>query len=181
MAKAKQETRPVGLRITKLADRSSGSRETRYDPTTGQKYLHNPATGGAEPWPLAGVRIEGEDGPPPLVSLPTSLVDNGRAEGWIDVEGERVVHRPGGPPNDLWRVTHTFRQYDALVFKTVDGDVRYRVIHNPDKYAVTGTETVNEDKGFYREVIDPDAEVTDEVYAAGKTRVDWVYVVELEG
>jgi hypothetical protein len=183
MAKArKHDTRPVGLRITKLADRSSGARETRFDPSTGQKYLHNPATGGAEPWPLAGVRLASVngDGAPPVIALSTSAVDTGRAEGWIAVDGEQVVHRPGGPPDDLWRVTHTFRHYDTLTFKTVDGDLRYRVTHQPDKYAVTGAEAINDDKSLTAEVIDPDAEVTPDIYAAGQTRVDWYYIAELE-
>lgn len=160
------EPRPVGLRITKLADRSAGTRETRFDPTTGQKYLHNPATGGAEPWPLAGIRVEGVNGDPcpAVIGVGTTVVDTGRAEGWIDVEGEQVVHRPGGPAEDRWRVTHTFRHYDTLIFKTADGDLRYRVTHQPDKYAVDDDETP----------------VTDEVYADGGTRVDWFYRAELE-
>jgi hypothetical protein len=184
MAKQAKTARPVGLRIRKLADRSSGSRETRYDPTTGQKYLHNPATGGAEPWPLAGIQLDGADGsegPPQTIGISTTVVDNGRAEGWITVEGENVVHRPGGPPGNLWAVTHTFRQVDTLIFHTVDGDVRYRVTHQPDKYAVVDRVTANDDKRLVREEIDPDAEVTDEIYAAGDTRVDWFYVAELEG
>jgi hypothetical protein len=184
MAKAsKQDTRPAGIRITKLADRSTGTRETRFDPTTGQKYLHNPATGGAEPWPLAGVRVEGINGEqrPAVIGVGTTVVDNGRAEGWIEADGEQVVHRPGGPPDDQWRVTHTFRHYDTLTFKTVDGDLRYRVTHQPDKYAVTGRKRSKDDESVVLETIDPAKTVTDQVYAAGDTRVDWFYLATLEG
>jgi hypothetical protein len=171
---AKQEQlQPRALVIRKLADQSSGTREFRYDPNTGERHLYNPATGQPEPWPFAGIKLEEA---PPCISISTGLIDRARAEGWVEVENERVVHRPGGPPNDQWRVTHTFRQYDILVFHTVDGDVRYRVTHQPDKYAVVREETVNEDKGYVRQIIDPEADVTPDIYAAGKTRVDWYYI-----
>lgn len=116
-----------------------------------------------EPWPLAGIRIEND--PVGITALTTTVVAQGRAEGWVTVEGENVVHRPGGPVDDLWRVVHTFMHYDAIVFHTVDGDVRFRVTRQPDKYALDR---------------DDQAPVTDEAYAAGETRVDWWYGVIYE-
>jgi hypothetical protein len=124
-----------GLTIRKLADKSEGERVTSYDPATDQKYLVNPATGKAEPWPLLGIKVEGEA--PSYTMLSTKFVTLGVAEGWIEIEGERVVHRPGGPASDPWRVTHTFVHADAIIIKTVDGDVRYEVHGEqgqPDKY-----------------------------------------------
>jgi len=137
----------AGLRVRKLADKTTPT----YDPT-----------GEREPWPLAGLAIEGDV--LTRVRVPTSFVDLGRNEGWLSVEGETVVHRPGGPPANPFAVTHTFKHLDAIVLHTIDGDVRYRVTHQPDKYADGA----------------PDVEpVTDAVYAAGDTRVDWFYDAEL--
>lgn len=160
-----------GLRLRLLADTSDGKRVVRFDPLSGQRLLVNPAVSDLadpaswrhEPWPLAGVVIEGET--PARWRPSTALVDRGVAEGWIARENEQVVHRPGGPPGRLWAVTHTFVHCDALVLKTLDGDVRYRVLRQPDKYVDEA----------------PDSEqVTPEIYAAGTTRVDWFYDVELE-
>lgn len=134
-----------GLRVRILADKTGGP------PPEGM------------PWPIAGLRIEGDA--PNACTLPTTFVSKRKADGVLTLDGERVVHRPGGPPEDLWRVTHTFVHADAIVLHTVDGDVRYRVTHQPDKYVDGGA--------------DQDA-VTDELYAAGETRVDWFYGVELE-
>lgn len=152
------------LTIRKIADRSSGTRVTRYDPITGEKYLANPETGQAEPWPLAGVQLVDA---PDEVRVSTTVIMDGRREGWVTLEGERVVHRPSGPAGDEHRTpAHTMMQADAVVFHTVDGDVRYRVTHNPDKY-VDGD--------------DDEAEVTPDIYEAGQTRVDWFFDLEREG
>lgn len=155
---------PRGLQIRKLADRSSGDRVARYDPVTGAKKLVNPDTPGDdhEPWPLLGIQLLDD---PPLRScrVSTGMVAQGQHEGWIEVEGGEMVHRPGGPASDPWRLTHSFRQADAIVFKTVDGDVRYEVVRNPDKF-VAGSDT---------------DEVTDQIYAAGETVVDKFYDLRL--
>ncbi|HEY4612511.1 MAG TPA: hypothetical protein VII11_05975, partial [Bacteroidota bacterium] len=127
-----------GLRIRKLADKSSGERVKRFDPVTGESYLVDPnkydlndsSTHVSEPWPFLGVVPEGDL--PKRTAVSTSFVNKGVAEGFITLEGREVVHRPGGPVDDPWRVTHTFVQADAVVFHFMDGDVRYRVVNQPD-------------------------------------------------
>lgn len=131
-----------GLRVRKLADRSVGERVTRYDPETGAAFLVNPETGEPENWPFAGLVVEQA---PKQCEIPTVFVTGGVAEGWIELENPRMVHRPGGPPEEPWRVTHTFTHADAIVLKAVDGDVRYRVVEQPDKWPA---EKNDEDEGF---------------------------------
>lgn len=150
------------LRIRKVADMSSGVRVVRYDTVTGHKLLVDPVDDAVRPWPLLGVRIEGA--PPRETAAGTTFVAQAIAEGWIAGSGERVVHRPGGPAANVWQKTHTFVHYDELTIRTLDGDVRYRVTHQPDKYADPG---------------DDDTPVTAEVYAAGATRVDHFYGLTL--
>lgn len=158
------------LTIRKLADKTAQQRVTRFDPVTGEKKLVNPNTPGDdhEPWPLLGVQIVGEA--PTRARLSTTLVAQGVAEGWLTGVGGSPVVRPAGRTPTEWNSTHTraphiFMHYDELVIKTIDGQhVRYRVTHQPDKYVADGTD---------------DAEVTAEHYAAGNTRVDHFYDVEL--
>lgn len=140
---------PNGLRIRKRADKSGGTASLRAD------------LPGAPPgtWPLAGVEIMGD--PPERARLSQRLVAGGIHEGWIVADGEQVVHRPGGPASNRWGQTHTFVHYDAL---EICGH-RYRVLHQPDKYAESGDDTTP---------------VTDEIYTSGDTRVDWFYDLELE-
>lgn len=140
------------LSIHKIADKTSGERVARFDPETGERRLLNPATPGDEhePWPLAGVEFVGD--PPSETRVPTGYVDNARREGWIVLEGARPVVRPGGPPEDPYRVDpakgipHVFVHADAMVFKTVHGDVRYSVTRNPDKWhdGPEGTDAVGD-------------------------------------
>ena len=131
-----------GLRLRKVADRSAG---------------------GEGPHPLAGIRIL-DDPPPQSPSPSTTVVDNGVREGWIIREGERPVSRPAGPPHAPFADTHTFVHADALVFKTLDGDVRYRVVGQPDKYGPDG-EPVESYEGVDLSGCD----------------VRWFYQLELEG
>lgn len=143
------------MRFRKLADTSSGERVKRYDPFSGAAYLADPETWDVKdestwvesPWPLAGVAFEGEA--PDKDSISMAFVSKAQAEGWVSLEGERVVHRPGGPPEAPWRVTHSFVQADAIVFHLFDGDVRYRVVENPDKWP---DEKNHRDEGFGGEV-----------------------------
>lgn len=139
----------AGLEVRLLADKTT----PRFSPHTGER----------EPWPLAGVQVTSA---PKLARIPTSFVDRGRNEGWITVEGETVVHRPGGPPANLFSVVHTFKHARTIVLHATDGDVRYRVTHQPDKYVDGGPD---------------DEAVTPEIYNAGATRVDWFYDAEREG
>jgi hypothetical protein len=158
----------ASLEIRKRADRSSGRRIKMADPdgTTGHTHkLVNPDTPGQdhEPWPLAGVDVIGD--PPDECGLSTHFVARGIAEGWIEGEGEEVVHRPGGPASNKWAVTHTFLHYDALLFDFASGVVRYKVVRQPDKYVADGTDK---------------QKVTDEIYADGETQVDTFYWVKLQ-
>lgn len=128
---------------------------------------------------LAGISFAGPAIDPPYeTKITPRKVREGIRDGWLSVEGEQIVHRPGGPPDDVWRVTHTFRHYTALVFHTLDGDVRYRVVHQPDKYAdraeATRPDAVEPFAG------DDDTPVTAEMYAAGATRVDHYYTLQRE-
>jgi hypothetical protein len=157
------------LHIRKLADTSSGTRVKRFNQDTGEPYLLNPETGQAEPWPLLGVEVVGDA--PQVTRVPTSWVTRGVAEGWLELVNGRMEHRPGGPPEDPWKVTHSFQHADAIRFKTVDGEpeVVYNVTHQPDKYADDGD-------GLSDDV----TPVTDQMYREGNTRVDWFYDLALD-
>lgn len=154
----------AGLTFRKHADKSEGRREVKYDPGTGERKLVNPDTEGDDhdSWPLAGVTL---DEALPTAEISTNLVAQAVAEGWAELEGESVVHRPGGPPNKQWAVTHTFLQADAIVFHLMDGDVRYKVAHQPDKYVESGTDSTK---------------MTDQKYADGDSRVDYFYGLKLD-
>lgn len=162
----------AGLTLRKLADKSGDTLEDGS-------------------WPLVGLRIE-NDTLPAQTRLSTALVDAGIREGWIRVEGQRMVLRPAGPANDPWGPTaqgdkgHQFRHCDVIVFQTVDGDVRYRVVHQPDKYVdERDHQAVAHGKYAVKPLVDPggndDVPVTDAHYAGGQTAVHWFYDVELEG
>lgn len=171
------------LSIRKLADKTSGRRVTRYDPDTGQPKLVNPDTPGEEheAWPLAGVLIEGEV--PRETTAGIAFINKGIAEGWIERRGERPIVRPAGKSQADWNGVqgqpHVFLHADEIVFKTLDGDVVYRVVHQPDKYAITAYMPLSVEKGLYEEIIDDNEPVTPEIYAAGDTRVDNWYGLEL--
>lgn len=159
------------LTIRKVPDRSTGTRHVRFDPDTGDRKLVNPATPGEdhEPWPLAGITIEGE--PPEFTSASTGWVDRGIAEGWIRRIGERAVVRPGGPPSAPMAKTHTFVHCDRIVLRDMErGEVIYRVTRNPDKYFVVG-----EKAGYPVEEYgsEPDTDLAD-------TEVIWFYEMQLD-
>lgn len=133
-----------GLRLHKVADKLKGD-------------------GGPGPWSLAGVRILGD--PPSNPAPSTTVIDAGAREGWIVREGERPVVRPGGPRGNPWAEQHTFVHADALVFKTLDGDVRYRVVGQPDKYGPDGKPV----------------DAYDAIDDLAACDVRWFYQLELEG
>lgn len=165
------------LRLRKHADKTTGTRVVKYDPDTGEKKLVNPATPGDdhEAWPFAGVSFASENGeagePPAVTTISPDKISEGVSEGWASTEGGTPVVRPAGPTQADWNSgqtgqPHLFMHYDKVTFHTLDGDVTYRVTHQPDKYAADG---------------DDETPVTEDVYADGATRVDHFYRLELEG
>jgi heme-degrading monooxygenase HmoA len=123
------------LVVRKLADKTSGRRVPVIDSSTGALKLVNPDTPGEdhEPWPSAGVKVMTDGGPPDKTAVSVKWASMAEFEGWLRLENKRVVHKPGGPPENPWGLTHTFVQADFMTLHTVDGDVRYRVVRNPDK------------------------------------------------
>lgn len=95
------------------------------------RKLADKTAGGGAPWPSAGVRLESI---PNLTRVSMRWVDENRADGWIRIEGEKIVHAPAGPPQRPWARSHTFITADRIIFDTVDGEVVYDVVHNPGKY-----------------------------------------------
>ena len=118
--------------------------------------------GGPGPHPLAGIRIIGD--PPHSPAPSTTVIDNGVREGWIIRENERPVTRPAGPRHAPLANTHSFVHADAVVFHTLDGDVRYRVVGQPDKYGPDGEPV----------------ESYDGIDDLGGCDVRWFYQLELE-
>lgn len=112
---------PRGLLIRKLADKRGPEPARDKD----GKLL--------EPWPLLGVMTVGEE-PPAYAIIPDDFAHRAVEEGWARLEGEQLVARAGGPPEDPFRKVHTFRQATAIVFALVDGDLRYIVEQQPDKH-----------------------------------------------
>jgi hypothetical protein len=154
------------FKFRKLADYSDGSvRVRRYDPLTGDPYLVNPVTNQMEPWPLLGVTVEGEV--PTLDRISADYVARAVVEGWAEWFGHRMEHKPGGPPEDPWLVTHTFHQADKIVFHVllpdkgqwaegttlVKRDLVYSVVSQPGKH-----EDASEPSGW---------------------RIDWTFQLEL--
>lgn len=170
------------LRIRKVADKSV-EHVTVNDPQTGRTVYVNTQTGqSVQSKPLLGVQPEGDL--PEECSVSVSFVQRAIAEGWAHADNERVVYRPSGPAHDKWNAAyppHTFVHADAIVFHFLTGDVRYRVVHQPDKY-VAGEKI--EYKGelihTYPDFSLDSEPVTDEHYNAGNTRVDWFYGLKLE-
>lgn len=78
-----------------------------------------PDLAGGESWPLAGVELVGEA--PKNAQLSTGYVAQGQMEGWIELEGFRVVEDRAGIQ------VHA----EAIVLKLVNGTLRYRVLENP--------------------------------------------------
>lgn len=139
------------LKVRKLADKSEGERVKRFDPVTGEAYLMNPATEEAEAWPLAGIEFVNL---PKRCKVGTGFVDNGIAEGWIEIADEQYEYALGGPPEAPNRVVHAFRTGTSLTIHGVDGDAVYTILANPGKY-------------------------DDDTEPSGK-RVDWFYDLKLE-
>lgn len=159
------------LVIRKLADQTV-ERVKVFDPLTGQTVLLDPEDAASLiedlrplmdrftplPRPFLGISLENDE-PPKETQLSTRLVVRGKAEGWITVSGEDHVFRSSGPEDDPWgSPPHVFVHYDTITIQTVDGDLVYKVIEQPDKW--------------------PESEGEDEAGFGGE--VKWFYVVELE-
>jgi hypothetical protein len=143
------------MKIRKLADKTDGlPRVAGLHPETGEKTLVDPNTGAVRPWPLLGIEIV--EPIPTMCRVPMDWVIRGVAEGWAQLHNPKIVHKSGGPPDDEWRITHTFTQADYVTFHTVNGDIRYAVTQNPNKY------------------LDPDPSTPEDA-----TKVDWFYELEL--
>lgn len=173
------------LRVTLVADKSDGSeRVKRFDPETGHAYLadpttwvrDDPSTWQSNPWPLLGVQLENK---PQKTRVPVTWVTRMMAEGHVELDGTSLVHRPGGPPTNPWQSTHTFTHAKTLTIKTLDGDVVYNVIHQPDKYACSEKAALLLPEGAEVPKYDSETPVTPEIYNAGETRVDHFYDLEL--
>lgn len=121
--------------------------------------------------------------PPEELAVTTKWVRNNADKGFLTLENTEWVVRPSrtnpeydtkgsavvpvdhlAPESGLPQ-PHILLHVETMVFQTRDhGEVRYTVVHQPDKYV--------ED--------DDEARVTREVYEAGKTRVDHFYIIRKE-
>jgi hypothetical protein len=139
---------------------------------TGEIKLVNPDTPGVEhePWPGAGIEIVADE-LPKTTKLAQRYAQSAAAEGWMTLVNSCPVVRPAGPNQGTFESTvngtpHVFYHVDEIHIDTVNhGLVKYRVVRQPDKYLADSD--------------DDAAPVTPEDYAAGNTRVDWHYVLEL--
>lgn len=104
--------------------------------------------------------------PFPLLRLSTNYVAN---EPWIELVNVKAVTVPSGPADNPWngqQPPHTFLRCDEVVLHMLSGDFRYRVTHQPGKYA--GAEHVNGAEHTATDVAgDPN------------THVDWFYDLDL--
>lgn len=152
------------LSVRKVADDSVPYVTT--NDTSGRVIRINPETGQEiSSLPLKGVRPEGEL--PEECTVGNNFVARAISEGWASLVNQRVVFRPSGPANDRWGSAyppHAFIQADAVLFHFIDGDVRYDVVHQPDKYAASGDDAT---------IVD------DTIYQSGDTRVDHFYGLRL--
>lgn len=164
------------LTLRKLADTDGAAREARFHPFTGAKHMVDPATGEPSPWPILG--LDAPDGWPRKTRVPVKTITRGIIEGWAELINPRMEFRPGGPPEDPWRVTHTFTHADGVTFKGIRGDVSYRITVQPDKYAARERKVLSEQKGLSLPVIEREKLVTPDIYAAGQTEVVWYYELE---
>jgi len=164
------------LTLRKLADTESVERVARFHPETGAKFLVDPATGEPSPWPLLGLDAPG--GWPRKTRVPIKTITRGIIEGWAELVNPQMVFRPGGPPEEPYRVTHAFTHADAIVFHGLQGDVTYRVTQQPDKFAAREQKVLSEEKALYLPIIEREKKVTSDIYADGLTEVAWYYELE---
>lgn len=152
----------ANLRLRKLAD-SSEPRVRLTHPVSGEAALYTEEDAAQIMAALSGIFAEVSPTPRPFaglqieevldeVTLSEGLVAQGRAEGWITTDPETDANREirtSGPKDNPWgSPPHVFLHYDRITFHTVDGDVVYAVVENPDKWP----EQKDGDAGFGGEV-----------------------------
>jgi hypothetical protein len=141
----------VGLRLQKLAG------PQKYDVNTGEPLERE----------FAGIKVLDHplhnDDIPTHVKVPVTTIDRGVAEGWITTEGDEPHHYPGGNKENPWGTVHTTVHRDSFTIHDADGDITYKVTHQPGKYNGAGD-------------LDESSDVAGELDA----RVDWFYLAELE-
>lgn len=147
-------TPPPGLGVMILADDSPNA-TVMPDSASGEPSLRGFA-GVVFIDRISKVQVD----PPETFTVPHDYVDKHH---WIEVVNPTAVVRAAGSAEKPYAKTHTFPHAEALVLHMADGDYRYRVVRQPDKYFDNGGAAVADVGG------DPN------------TRVDWYYVVELEG
>lgn len=113
--------------------------------------------------PFGGVSFTDDRGrnvdePPASFTVPSDYPDHHH---WFEVVNPSMVVRPAGPADQPFAKQHNLPQAEAFILHMRDGDYRYRVVRQPDKYDAKGK--VADRAG------DP------------ATSVDWFYVAELEG
>lgn len=133
-----------GLRVRKLADTFGGDRTVLYT---------DPRDGVPAKYPLAGVvfldiNFNRTDVAPKAIRVPA---DYAQREPWVELVNPTAVVRNGGSAANPTATLHTFIHADELVLHMLDGDRRYRVVGQPDKYGADGEPT--------NEAGDPTAEV----------------------
>jgi hypothetical protein len=169
-----------GLRVRRLADKSKGTRIKLTDPHSGETHLMNPANSKVESWPDMGWIIESDAHK--FTNIPVKTVREWVKKGFAVLKGERLIHAPGGSVEDPWKATHTFVNADAIVLKCVDGEVTYKVIHQPGKYDLnidlTGTPKGNVRSGRFD--VSEKHQTLDAIQKGAKSRVDWFFGCELE-
>lgn len=153
-----------GLRVRKFAGESG---VIHTDHATGEPSKH----------PLAGVGFTDDQGrnadlegnpipAPKRLRLPSDYV---MREPWIEIVNPRPVLKPSGPPSNPWggqQGPHNFVHIDEFVLHMVDGDYRYRVVHQPDKYDTP-------------EHVDGAVETPCDTPGDPTTHVDWFYDADL--
>lgn len=123
-----------GLRVRKLAG----------EPGSGL-YHRDHITGEPAKYPLAGVQFVDTQGlrsdvVPKQITVPHDYVDR---EPWIELVGVTAAVRPAGPAENPWAKKHNFTHVEELILHTVHGDLRYKVVRQPDKYGADG-QPINE-------------------------------------
>lgn len=171
------------LKVRKLADKSQGKRVKRYSPNTGQMVgLLNPETGKLQPWPSLGYMLNMPEAPKRFAVTQRKLMQ-WKSEGFVSVEGFRVVNAPSGPAHEPFKTPpHVFYNADAVTLNFAGQDpVRYKVIQQPGKYFVSGKKVINEEKNLSKPIVDPSNHVTLESHMDGQeAKVLWYFILEKE-